>query len=304
MTKIHEKLLLYTTTVAHSRRLHVVLLCAVLFVAADIVYAFVGYKTVRAQYSSANRSLHFLRSDLTRMNDELHDRMEQLGLLEEREGFFRLKYGLADIDEGVRDFSTGGKPTMESFVQERLGSKDHITSDKLLLEAESFLQRVRFTDSMFVKLQGHIDREIMYYNEIPSVWPVRRNRITSPYGRRTHPVTGRRSFHDGIDIAGSIGDSIIAPADGIVTYVGRMDGYGKTIEIRHRNSGYYTRYAHLSGFNTQRGNIVRRGDLIGFVGNTGTSTGPHLHYEVRRGERWGATQNPWRYLPRKDVVYD
>jgi murein DD-endopeptidase MepM/ murein hydrolase activator NlpD len=125
----------------------------------------------------------------------------------------------------------------------------------------------------------------------PSIWPVR-GYLSSNYGRRTDPFTGRRIFHPGIDVSAPRGTEITAPADGRVVAVGRRGAYGKAIIIDHGHD-VVTRYGHLQDYNVRAGQRVQRGDVIGFVGNTGRSNGPHLHYEVWVHDK---LQNPVHYI--------
>ncbi len=117
-------------------------------------------------------------------------------------------------------------------------------------------------------------------------------RISSLYGNRIHPITGRRRFHEGLDIAANHGNSIYAYTDGRVVQAGWNGGYGNCILIDHGN-GLKTRYGHLSKISVRVGQKVKTGERIGAVGSTGNSTGPHLHFEVIK---WGRTQNPLNYL--------
>jgi murein DD-endopeptidase MepM/ murein hydrolase activator NlpD len=128
-------------------------------------------------------------------------------------------------------------------------------------------------------------------NSAPNLWPVE-GQVTGSFGERIDPFNGEGAFHSGVDIGSSYGAKIIAPADGLVTLVDTMGGYGKTIMIDHGN-GISTRYGHLSGFAVTVGQRVQRGDLIGYVGESGRSTGPHLHYEVRIND---TPVNPYKYL--------
>ncbi len=120
--------------------------------------------------------------------------------------------------------------------------------------------------------------------------------ITSRYGSRLDPIHRRPAFHGGIDFRAGTGTPILATADGEVTNAGRSGGYGKIVEIRH-SSGLSTRYAHMSAIDVRVGQHVSTGDVIGKVGSTGRSTGPHLHYEVRRN---GSTIDPMRFLQTGD----
>jgi murein DD-endopeptidase MepM/ murein hydrolase activator NlpD len=126
---------------------------------------------------------------------------------------------------------------------------------------------------------------------VPSIWPVA-GEITGRFGERLDPFSGEGAFHSGLDIASHYGDAIRATADGVVEDVGRRAGYGRVVVIDH-GFGVSTWYAHLSAFNTEVGMSVKRGDIIGYEGQSGRSTGPHLHYEVRI---YNTPVNPWRYL--------
>lgn len=123
-------------------------------------------------------------------------------------------------------------------------------------------------------------------------WPCRRSRVSSRFGYRKDPFTGRRAFHSGIDLAPGYGAVVNASMDGVVTYAGWMGGYGKLVVIRHKG-GYTTRYGHLSRILVRRNRRVRQRQRIGYVGNTGRSTGPHLHFEVRQN---GKPLNPIRII--------
>jgi len=109
-----------------------------------------------------------------------------------------------------------------------------------------------------------------------------------------------RNFHPGIDVSTSRGTPIVAPADGIVAVATRKGGFGNFIIIKHK-LGYITRYGHLQKFNVRRGQLVKRGQVIGFVGNTGKSRGPHLHYEVLRNNK---AVNPLHYIIEKYKSFD
>jgi len=128
-------------------------------------------------------------------------------------------------------------------------------------------------------------------NSAPNLWPVE-GRITGSFGERLDPFNGEGAFHSGVDISTGYGHAVVAPADGVVTFADFMGGYGKAIMIDHGH-GISTRYGHLSGFAVTPGQQVHRGDTIGYVGMSGRSTGPHLHYEVRIND---TPVNPYKYL--------
>ena len=127
---------------------------------------------------------------------------------------------------------------------------------------------------------------------LPQVLPASLEFISSGFGFRSDPFTGAGAFHPGLDFRGPIGAPIFAAARGTVSFVGQRSGYGNCVEIDHGN-GLMTRYAHMSGFRTAIGKPVMPGEVIGLIGSTGRSTGPHLHFEVRIN---GAAVNPRPFL--------
>jgi murein DD-endopeptidase MepM/ murein hydrolase activator NlpD len=128
-------------------------------------------------------------------------------------------------------------------------------------------------------------------NSLPNLWPID-GQVTASFGERIDPFNGEGAFHSGVDIGSNYGHPIIAPADGVITFADFMGGYGKLIMMDHGH-GITTRYGHLSGFAVTPGQHVHRGDTIGYVGLSGRSTGPHLHYEVRIND---TPVNPYKYL--------
>jgi len=128
-------------------------------------------------------------------------------------------------------------------------------------------------------------------NASPNLWPVE-GQITGSFGERIDPFNGEGAFHSGVDIGSTYGQAVVAPADGIVVFADFMGGYGRAIVLDHGHS-ISTRYGHLSNFAVAVGQQVHRGDTIGYVGLSGRSTGPHLHYEVRIND---TPVNPHKYL--------
>ena len=132
------------------------------------------------------------------------------------------------------------------------------------------------------------------YNPWPQGYTIN---ARSPYGPRRHPITGKQSFHHGVDVAMPVGTPLIAPADGQVAHKGNGASGGHVLILRHAGN-LHTVYYHLQKPSHRRlGEQVRTGDLIANSGNTGRSTGPHLHFEVRpRSRTWGETDDPVKYL--------
>ncbi len=122
--------------------------------------------------------------------------------------------------------------------------------------------------------------------------------LSSPFGRRRDPFNGRTAYHDGLDFRAKIGTPIYAAADGVAVKAHSMRGYGKVVEIRHDKT-YSTLYAHMNRITVKKGQKIKRGDKIGEVGNTGRSTGPHLHYEVHKN---GIAVNPARFVKAAGLI--
>jgi murein DD-endopeptidase MepM/ murein hydrolase activator NlpD len=141
------------------------------------------------------------------------------------------------------------------------------------------------------ELQEYFDDQRSLLASTPSIWPTR-GWVTSDFGTRIDPYTAERKMHQGMDIATPHGQPIYSPSDGTVVFVGTEGGYGKVLVVDH-GYGVKTRYAHISEVHVRLGNRVKRGDKIASVGNTGRSTGPHLHYEVRVN---GIPENPRKFI--------
>jgi murein DD-endopeptidase MepM/ murein hydrolase activator NlpD len=124
----------------------------------------------------------------------------------------------------------------------------------------------------------------------------------SPYGPRVHPITGKRTFHHGIDVAMPVGTPLTAGADGEIVHKGNNGSGGVTLIIRHANN-MHTVYYHLQKPSPHReGARVKAGDFVAYSGNTGASTGPHLHYELRRSRKWGDTIDPVPHIVKTQSV--
>ncbi len=177
------------------------------------------------------------------------------------------------------------------------------TLDKELFNIDTELNRMlKYSDfelKSLSRIHTKLARDERLRRHTPSIYPTS-GILTSPFGFRRDPFTGKIKHHDGIDISAPVGTPIVAPADGIVKTVRWVRGYGLMIEIDH-GYGVTTRYGHCSRAAVRQGQFVRRGQIIGYVGNTGRSTGPHLHYEVRV---MGRPVNPIKYIIPDTALYD
>jgi murein DD-endopeptidase MepM/ murein hydrolase activator NlpD len=140
-----------------------------------------------------------------------------------------------------------------------------------------------------------LDSQNTLFSDIPSLWPIKGGigHVSMTFGQNRHPFTGQWYIHKGVDLSTyRSGDPILATADGQVVTVEYVPDFGNYVIIKHKH-GFYTRYAHLQSFRVQRGQYVQQGQIIGYIGNTGVSTGPHLHYEVHIGSD---VVDPMKYL--------
>lgn len=141
-------------------------------------------------------------------------------------------------------------------------------------------------------LQDYLITEENIKSAIPSGRPIEDGWVSSYFGKRIDPFTGKKVFHHGLDFAGKEGSNVIAVADGIVSWTGKRGGYGELVEIDHGN-GYQTRYAHNKSLTVAIGDRIKKGQTIALMGSTGRSTGPHVHFEVLRD---GKAVNPYNFV--------
>lgn len=219
-----------------------------------------------------------LREDKTRYEASLAQMGEQLAAIESVAGKLANAVGLKDIPS---DRPAGGAGTA------LLGTRPEVFGE----ESAAFEKRMDNLDASFDRLEQAWGDRLRMLASTPSLAPVS-GFFSDGYGWRRDPIDGSREFHKGVDIVAPIGTPVRAAADGLVTAAGRMAGYGSMIHLAH-GYGMATRYGHLSRVAVAPGQRVKRGDVIGFVGSTGRSTGPHLHYEVFRA---GNQVDPRKYL--------
>lgn len=169
-------------------------------------------------------------------------------------------------------------------VKEGLINQMHSDLDQLKTEAMT-------REKSFTELHEHLFKQTSLFASTPAIWPTR-GWVTSTFGYRISPFSGLKQMHEGMDIANAAGTPVFAPADGIVSKADRENGLGKAIYINH-GYGIITKYGHLSEIYVHVGKRVKRGEKIGAIGNTGMSTGPHMHYEVLVN---GVHVNPDKYI--------
>lgn len=194
---------------------------------------------------------------------------------------------MARIDKSEFDFENtpalGGPETVSDKVVEL--DELSLAIDKLSLKLEDREDKLVIMENLV--LNENLKKEVE-----PSGRPIIKGWLSSYFGMRTHPLSGRREMHKGIDFAGKMGGPVIAVAKGVVTYAGKRYNYGDLVEIAHGN-GYTTRYAHNSKILVSVGDTIEKGFQIAEIGSSGRSTGPHVHFEVLQN---GRQINPVRFI--------
>lgn len=242
-------------------------------------------KKLHADLNLTNKELLRLQNDMQLANkvlDNLQNRDENL---------YRAAFYVDSFPEELRLMGTGGSDKYAYLAN--LSNSDLLTETSVQLnklEKRLHAQGISFRELMKVVK----DKEMML-SSIPAIQPVRNSdlkRTVSGFGWRIDPIYKTRRMHTGMDFTAKKGTDVYATGDGTIEIVeSKRWGYGKCIVINH-GFGYQTRYAHLSAFKVKRGQKIKRGELIGLVGSTGKSTGPHLHYEVVKD---GKKVNPIGY---------
>ena len=200
---------------------------------------------------------------------------------------------MAKLDKGEFNFDTApalGGP--EGIVEGGMVGSPDLSS---MLDVLS--RQIKDRERQLSVLEGIISTRNLRRQILPGGRPVMQGWISSYFGPRTDPFTGRNAFHRGIDFAAPAGSEVVAVAAGVVTYSKERFGYGKTVEINHGN-GYVTRYAHNENLKVKAGDTVKKGDPIAKIGSTGRSTGPHLHFEVLSQ---GRAVDPMSFVSLKEV---
>lgn len=235
-----------------------------------------------------NRNLRLQVEELSKRIDNSIAVMEAIA--DRDNNFYRVMLQADPITDARRYAGLESTSTVE-----RLLSLDDATLVDEANDKMAMLERLIYSQILsFDTLRTIAGEQQERLAHIPSIQPVAMKdmkAMASGYGLRIDPVYGTQKFHDGMDFASDTGTQVFATGDGVVKSAGWNSGYGNTIDIDH-GYDYLTRYAHLSKILVQPGQQIKRGDLIGLVGSTGKSTGPHLHYEVHYK---GVPQNPVKY---------
>jgi len=235
-----------------------------------------------------------LKDKIYSLSAEIDSILVKLKLMEEWEDKVRSDKNFKEINKDIRNMGMGGIPQIDStFI--KLGNEFNTSYNHTLNKLNQLKSKVDFDLKTHRELADKVELKEFLYLNTPSIYPAY-GRISDAYGWRKHPITGKRSFHKGIDFGNVSGTSIYATADGIIKKSSREKYFGKYIVISHK-FGYQTKYAHLGKSFVKSGQTVQRGEIIGLMGNSGRSTGVHLHYEVLR---YNQHRNPYKYLNKSE----
>jgi murein DD-endopeptidase MepM/ murein hydrolase activator NlpD len=241
----------------------------------------------KAKFQRMVQENKFLTAQFEGLTQTISDLKGDFNLLVAKEKVIRTIFDLPEIDPEARMLGVGG-PADSPFDSV---SATTATALGISLDVDELLRLARFEQDRYQEVYDLLTKRRDQMDHTPSIMPTR-GYISRGFGASVDPFTGLDQFHSGVDIANGIGTPVYATANGRVASAGLYNGLGNTIEIEH-GFGYRTRFGHLSRFNVKAGQTVRRGDLIGYMGNSGYSTGPHLHYEVLKG---GSQVNPYKYI--------
>ncbi|HPD55733.1 MAG TPA: M23 family metallopeptidase [Smithellaceae bacterium] len=228
--------------------------------------------------------------DLALKVDEFADRMEELRQFDKK---IRILASYQTARDKKMPLGIGGAVSSDVRLKELLDSDNQKIVAEMRRNLSAMNEDANYREQSFNELLSFLREQKSILAATPSLWPVR-GWVTSEFGMRESPFSSGVEFHNGIDIATRYGKEIIAPADGLVVEASNRAADGNYIKIDHGH-GYATLYCHLSKFAVKEGMRVKRGDVIAYVGDTGRSTGSHLHYTVLVNN---VSVNPRRYLKR------
>ena len=267
-------------------------LAGVLVLSAYLIYELNDVQGKAEELQSMREELMQQKVQVQNFALDLIDYKRQMFLVRGLDTKLRRAVGLGPRDKTQLLLGIGGPEELGLQNLTAIGEKKQ---DQALKEMHQELTQLQGAAS---KQEASLETLIEYFEDkrslyasTPAAWPVR-GWVTSPFGDRISPITGKEQFHEGIDIAVQVGTPVLAPADGVVVKACFESGYGNMVELSH-GYGLKTVFGHNSRLNVKVGQHVKRGDIISYSGNTGSSTGPHVHYEVRVN---GLPVNPLRYL--------
>lgn len=296
MAKGFYTVLILPDATSPTRKFHITktIVTAVSSITAVSVLAFAFFL-----YQYVNLNVRML--ELKQLRQEASDRnvlAARVGQLEgeltrlrELDRKLRVVAGL-DAGEDQGRLAQGGAETVSrAALLDAVRKGTGRLADWVTRDLETLGNEITSRERSFRELKDLLEAKRSILASTPTIWPVK-GLITAGYGYRVSPFTGQREMHEGLDVAAPSGSPIVATADGVVSFVGPLAAFGNVVFINHGH-GFTTFYAHASSTRVKEGQQIKRGQVIAFVGTTGRTTGPHVHYEVQVN---GATVNPLKYI--------
>lgn len=261
-----------------------------------LVGGFAAYfKLTQAQQRNAYlfRENEALRSELVALGERIDGLDSSVQTHIQLANETRLLAGLSPYSVEVAQLGVGGLPTRRVDGSNGMSGGVALTVGFYEDRLDQLSRQLSFQEESFIEVRDLIKANRERLDRIPAVNPVSGSYyVSSGFGSRTDPITGKGAFHDGLDMSAAAGTPFCATADGCVSFVGWDGGLGNTIRVDHEN-GYVTVYGHARVTRVRRGQRVKRGETLGEVGSSGRTTGVHLHYEVRQN---GRPVNPRRFI--------
>ena len=259
------------------------------------LFIIIGYHIKLSQekdYKSAVSTMHRLLGNIENSKKAINIFSGKLLKIRDNDIAFRQFANMKVIDKEMYIAGIGGHDIVDNSVFEDINGDYKDKLKQIAINTRLLDSRINIQDKSLNEIYLQIQQNQEEINSTPSMLPTDSFRITSDYRRRIHPVTGTKEFHDAVDLAGKISDPIYATADGTVILVKRYGALGKCIRIAH-GYGFETLYGHLSKINVKKGQKVKKHDIIGTMGNSGRTTGVHVHYAI---SFFGKKINPKQYF--------
>ncbi|MEN8169479.1 MAG: M23 family metallopeptidase [Pseudomonadota bacterium] len=274
-----------------------------LFVAIPALSLYAGYQLGGAAPLGADEATIAINEELDRQQQEISEARlvaeENLNALTMRLGKMQAHVirldalgqrltQMAELDSGEFNFTNPpaqGGPGGNSLA-------DNVVLPDFMVQLDELASQLGNREQQLNVLENMLMSRNLHQEVFPAGRPITKGWLSSRYGTRNDPFTGKPEFHKGVDLAGKEGSDIIAVAAGVVTWADRRYGYGNLVEINHGN-GYITRYGHAKEVLVKVGETIKKGHKVALMGNTGRSTGPHVHFEVWRD---GRTVDPSKYI--------
>lgn len=215
----------------------------------------------------------------------------ELSRLRDLDRKLRVVAGLDAGDDQGRLAQGGAETLSRSALQDAVRKGTSRLAEWVNRDLEVLGQEITSRERSFRELKTLLEEKRSVLASTPTIWPVK-GLVTAGYGYRQSPFTGQREMHEGLDVAAPHGSPILATADGVVSFSGPLAAFGNVVFINHGH-GFTTFYAHNSSNRVKEGQQVKRGEVIAYVGTSGRTTGPHVHYEVQVN---GTTVNPLKYI--------